>query len=133
MHIDERQLIKGEIADYYYDAEGILYSFSKNPKRTVSNIRANSALVQQITGNQKVPLLIFISRSPVPDKETRQLSQQLLPQNYSAMAMVGPPGLSTFILHMLFRLQKPPIPIRIFSNETKAREWLIPFAKSKAN
>jgi hypothetical protein len=39
-------LIKGEIADYWYAPEGILYSYSKNPKRTVKNITENIALVK---------------------------------------------------------------------------------------
>ena len=47
------QLIKGEIADYYYSPEGILYSYSKPPERTVKNIAENIALVKQITGGKK--------------------------------------------------------------------------------
>ena len=47
------ELIKGEIADYYYSPEGILYSYSKPPKRTVKNISENIALVKQITVAKK--------------------------------------------------------------------------------
>ena len=68
------QLIKGEIADYYYSPEGILYSYSKPPERTVKNIAENIALVKQITGGKKVPLLIYLSKSAVPDKATRKFS-----------------------------------------------------------
>ena len=49
-------LIKGEIADYHYGEDGILYSYSKSPKRTVENIFRNIELVRQITGNKKAPL-----------------------------------------------------------------------------
>jgi hypothetical protein len=76
---DQVQLIEGEIADYWFDPTGILYSYSKNPKRTVENIRNNIALVKKITGNKKVPLLIYLSNSPVPDKETRKFSAEQLP------------------------------------------------------
>jgi hypothetical protein len=38
---ENKELIKGEIADYYYSAEGILYSYSKSTKRTVKNISEN--------------------------------------------------------------------------------------------
>lgn len=38
---DNIPLIKGEIADYYLDADGILYSYSKPPQRTVKNISEN--------------------------------------------------------------------------------------------
>ena len=52
------ELIEGVIADRKSGSDGILYSYSKNPKRTVENITENIALVKRITGRQKkVPLL----------------------------------------------------------------------------
>lgn len=117
-------LIKGEIADYYYDSRGILYSYSKSMQRTVENISNNIALVKEITGNKKVPLLIYLTNSPVPDKATRRFSTEQLPHVYTAMAMVSKPGLSKLIMNILFRLKAPPIPIRSFGNDVQAKEWL---------
>ena len=116
-------LIKGEIADYKYE-DGILYSYSKSPKRTVKNISENIALVKKITGDKKVPLLIYLSNSPVPDKETRKFSTEQLPNVYTAMAMVSKPGLSALIMRILFKFQKPPIPMKSFTNDQKALKWL---------
>lgn len=118
------ETIKGEIADYILDEDGILYSFSKNPKRTVKNITENIALVRSISGDKKVPLLIYLCDSPVPDKETRKFSAEQLPQVYTAMAMVSKPGLSKFIMNILFALKKPPIPMKSFTDDEEAREWL---------
>ncbi len=120
-------LIEGEIADYYFDTEGILYSYSKSIKRTVENIGRNVALVKQITGNKPVPLLIYLTDSPVPDKATRQFSTEQLPNIYKAMAMVSKPGLSQLIMSLLFKFQKPPIPMKSFTDDQKAREWLEQF------
>ena len=121
------ELIHGEIADYQYGADGILVSYSKPPKRTVEKIAANVALVKQITGNTPVPLLIYLCNSPVPDKATRQYSTEQLPVIYKAMAMVSKPGLSQLIMSILFRFKKPPIPIKSFTDDVKAREWLKQF------
>jgi hypothetical protein len=121
------QLIKGEIADYYYSPEGILYSYSKAPKRTVKNISENIALVKQITGDKKVPLLIYLSKSPVPDKETRKFSAEQLPNVYTAMAMVSKGGLAQFIMNILFKFKTPPIPMKSFADDKEAREWLMQF------
>jgi len=118
------QLIKGEIADYRLDSEGILYSYSKNPKRTVENIKNNVALVKQITSNKRVPLLIYLSNSPIPDRETQKFSTEQLPIIYSAMAMVSKPGLSKFIINLLFKFKQPPIPMKSFTDDKQAREWL---------
>lgn len=118
-------LIPGEIADYFLDEDGILFSYSKSVKRTVENISANVELVKKITGNKKVPLLIFLSDSPVPDKATRQLSTEKIPEIYSAMAMVSKPGLANLIMKILFRFRTPPVPMKSFTNEKDAREWLM--------
>ena len=79
----DRQIFEGEIATYCLD-DGILVSLSKNPKRTVENIAGNVALVRQISNNKRVPLLIYLSNSPVPDKETRKFATEQLPVIYSA-------------------------------------------------
>ena len=119
----DKKIYEGEIAAYWFD-DGILVSLSKRPKRTVENITANVALVKEITGNKPVPLLIYLSNSPVPDKETREFSTQQLPVIYSAMAMVSKPGLSKFIMNILFALKPPPIPMKSFTNDIAAKEWL---------
>jgi hypothetical protein len=126
---NDRKIYEGEIASYWFD-NGILVSLSKNPKRTVENISANVALVKEITRNQRVPLLIYLSNSPVPDKETREFSTTQLPVIYSAMAMVSRPGLSKFIMNILFALRPPPIPMKSFTNDETAKEWLKQFIEN---
>jgi hypothetical protein len=119
----DRETFEGEIATYWFE-DGILVSLSKNPKRTVELIKANVQLIQRITNNKPVPLLIYLSNSPVPDKETRKYSTEQLPVIYSAMAMVSKPGLSKFIMNILFSLKKPPIPIKSFTDDNEAKNWL---------
>ena len=125
---NDRKIYEGEIASYWFDG-GILVSLSKNPKRTVENISKNVALVKEITGNRRMPLLIYLSNSPVPDKETREFSTKQLPVIYSAMAMVSKPGLSKFIMNILFALKPPPIPMKSFTNDETAKEWLKQFVQ----
>lgn len=121
---DNIKSIKGEIPDYHLTADGILYLYSKHPKRTLKNITENIALVKQITHNKKVPLLIYLSNSPVPDKQTRKFATEQLPNVYTAMAMVPKPGLSKFIMNILFTLKTPPIPMKSFTDDQQAKEWL---------
>jgi hypothetical protein len=71
-----------------------------------------------------VPLLIYLYDSPVPDKETRRFSTTQLPVIYSAMAMVSKPGLAQFIMKILFTLKPPPIPMKSFTDDLQAKEWL---------
>ncbi len=119
-----KNLIKGEIADYIVEDRKLLISYSKQIQRTVKNITENVNLVKSITQNTPVPLLIFLKPSPMPDKQTRELSKQKLPEIYTAMAMVAEGNLGSLIMNILFKLQKPPIPMKTFSKEEKARIWL---------
>jgi hypothetical protein len=121
------KLIQGEIADYWFAPEGILYSYSKNPKRTIKNITENVALVKSITNNKRIPSLIYLCNSPIPDKETRKFAAVQLPNVYSAMAMVSKPGLSKFIMNILFSIKRPAIPMKSFTDDKKAKEWLVQF------
>lgn len=116
-------IYEGEIATYWFEDE-ILVSQSKSVKRTVENISANVALIKQITNNRRYPLLIYLTKSPIPDKATRHFSTTQLPFIYSAMAMISEPGLSRFIMRILFQLKPPPIPMKSFTNETEAKVWL---------
>ena len=119
--------ISGEIADYELKESGILISYSKPIKRTVPLISANVELVKKINGGRPVPLLIYLCDSPVPDKETRKFSTEKLPEIYSAMAVVSKPGLSAFIMKILFKFQKPPIPMKSFTDDQEAEKWLNQF------
>jgi hypothetical protein len=119
----DKETFEGEIATYWFD-EGILVSLSKNPKRTVENLKGNVELVKRITNNKPAPLLIYLSNSPVPDKDARKYSTEQLPVIYKAMAMVSKPGLAKFIMNILFALNKPPIPMKSFTDDKEAKAWL---------
>jgi hypothetical protein len=125
----DRQTWESEIATYWFDDNGILISLSRSVLRTVENISSNVTLVKSITNNKPVPLLIYLANSPVPDKQTRKYSTEQLPLIYSAMAMVCKPGLSKFIMNILFGLKPPPIPMKTFTDDNEAKVWLKHFVK----
>jgi hypothetical protein len=120
----DRPTWDGEIATYWFEGD-ILVSRSKPVRRTVQNLTTNAGLVTKITDGRPCPLLIFLSDSPMPDKAARKLSNELLPKNYSAMAMVAKPGLANFIMKVLFGLRKPPIPMGSFTDVRDAKAWLL--------
>lgn len=119
----DRQVFESEIASYWWEGS-ILVSLSKPPKRTVANITQNVSVVKSITGNEPAPLLIYLCKSPVPDKATRQFATTQLPVIYKAMAMLSEPGLASFIMKLLFALKPSPIPMKSFTSGEAARAWL---------
>ncbi len=122
----DKPLFTGEIATYWFE-DDILISLSNNKKRTVELISRNVSFVQQLTDNKPVPLLIYLTKSPMPDKATRTFSAQQLPVIYKAMAMVSKPGLALFIMNLLFKMKPPPIPMKSFTNSEEAKRWLLQF------
>ncbi|MCF3109663.1 STAS/SEC14 domain-containing protein [Niabella sp. CC-SYL272] len=122
----DRPVFEGEIATYWFE-ECILVSLSKAVKRTVANISGNVTLVKELTGGKRMPLLIYLAKSPVPDKATRKLSAELLAVNYKAMAMVSEPGLGQLIMKLVFRFKPSPIPVKSFTNDHDAKAWLRQF------
>ncbi|MCF8238620.1 MAG: STAS/SEC14 domain-containing protein [Saprospiraceae bacterium] len=86
--------------------------------------RRKGELLSEITHERRVPIPIHLCPSPVPDKAAREFSKEQLPRIYQAMAIVSKPGLSRFIMDLLFRLKPTPIPMRSFTDPAEALEWL---------
>jgi hypothetical protein len=121
------EVFEGEIGRYWFGDDGILHSISNNKKRTVENVTHNVALVKKITNGKKMPLLVYLCKSPVPDQATRSLVSRELPNIYTAMAMISTSGLDKIIMNFLFKLKPPPIPMKSFSDDEAGREWLQQF------
>ncbi|VVT30060.1 MULTISPECIES: hypothetical protein [unclassified Imperialibacter] len=60
----------------------------------------------------------------MPDKETQKFSREMLPEIYTTMAVVSNPGLSRFIMNLLFSMSKPPISMKSFTDAEKAKKWM---------
>lgn len=111
----DKKVTEGAIATYWIE-DGILVSLSKPVRHTVALIAKNVELVKSITGGKRVPVLIYLTNSPVPDKATRQFPTEKLPEIYKAMAMVSKPGLAQLIMNLLFKFKAPAIPMKSFTS-----------------
>ena len=84
----------------------------------------NYQLIQKISNGNKPYLIVFVVPSPTPDRATRNFVSQKLPDFYTAMAVVSASGLAKFIMNILFKLKPPSIPMKTFTNEPDAKEWI---------
>ena len=121
---NDREIFEGKLGTYWLGEEGILYSVSTKTRRTLENVNENIALVKRITNNKKACLIVYVAPSPVPDKQTRDFVANELPNIYKAMAIVSKGGLGKVIMNILFKLNSPLIPMKTFSNENEAKEWI---------
>lgn len=119
-----KELFETEISTYWMGDDGILYSTSKPPRRTIENTSENFATVRRVTNNKKTPLLTYLGMSSKPDKATRDFVAQELPKVYTAMAIVSPSPLGKIVMNIIFSMNAPTIPMKTFSNDSDAKEWL---------
>ena len=115
---------EGVIADYWVDEDGILHGISKKAKRTMENVRDNFELVQQITGGRKVAALLDTTHSSPYDTNTFLYLQEELCKAYKAIAYVSRSTVGAVIdaIHTCV-----PVPVRFFSSEEEAKNWLKEF------
>jgi hypothetical protein len=121
------EIFASEIGTYWFDPSGILISKSNRTRRNMANMRANIAMLKRISGGTPVCLIVHLTFSPKPDKETLEYVAQELPNVYKAMAMVTTSGLGKLIMSILFRFKPAPIPMKVFSNEADAKAWISRF------
>jgi len=118
------EVFESPIGTYWFEESGILVSQSKNVRRTLENMRENISLLKRITGGKPACLIVHLTYSPKPDKPTLDYVASEMPKVYKAMAMVSKSGLAKLILFFLFKLKPPPIPMKTYSNEKDAKEWI---------
>jgi hypothetical protein len=88
---ENTELHESILGTYWFGENGILFSKSKSPRRTLENVKENIEFVKRITNNKKACLLVYISNSGKPDKATRNYVAEHLPEIYKAMAMFRNP------------------------------------------
>ena len=91
-----------------------------------ADARENLDIALSETAGRRRPILVDITGSPPLDAETRHLySGQTLIAGFTALALVveGSP-LGIMMGNVYFRVARPGIPTHLFTEETRAFEWL---------
>ena len=113
----------------WFDEFNILYSLPKpgveEPQLTREETLQQMAKFKEITGNKKVCMILETnSNSKPPKKEDRDFIAEQLSQVAKAMGIISTSPLSRMIANLFFGLKPPPYPVKFFSNEKEAQEWI---------
>lgn len=120
----------GELADFWFDEEGILCAVSKMVPRTVENQKENYELIRQITGGKRVCLLADNTLTYEHDDTTRKLMATEIPKVFKAMAVFSRTIFGQAVSDTFLYYQGSLIPIKTFKNEPEARAWLRQYLES---
>lgn len=118
------KVYEGELADFWFEEDGILCAVSKMIPRTLEKQKANYDLIRQITSNKRVCLLADNTLTYEHDDETRKYMASELPNLFKAMATVSRTVFGQAVSDTFLYYQGTPVPIKTFKNEDEARTWL---------
>jgi hypothetical protein len=111
----------------WFDENGILCTVAKNFTQTIEEAKETMALVRQFIGPGKVCMLSDSTLSPPVNKEMRDFAAEVLPQFVKAIAILSQSPVGKMAANLFFSLKKQPYPIRFFTSEKEARQWLEQF------
>jgi hypothetical protein len=118
------KVYEGELADFWFDDDGILYAVSKMTPRTIEKQKANYDLIREITGNKRVCLLADNTLTYEQDDPTRDYMAAEVPKVFKAMAVTSRTIFGKAVSDTFLYYHGTPVPIKTFNDEIEAKEWL---------
>ncbi len=121
--------IDWETSTIWFDEDGVMYSMPKpgvpEPELSREESTAQLEKFKAIIGNKKVCMILETNaNSKPPKKEDRDFIAEQLNEITKAMAVISGSPLSRMIANLFFGLKPPSYPVKFFSNEKEAKEWI---------
>ncbi|CAN5379099.1 hypothetical protein BH11BAC3_BH11BAC3_02060 [soil metagenome] len=109
----------------WFDENGILCAIAKKlPLQTVEEAKKTYSEFSKITGGKKICLLSDSTNSSPANKEMRDYASRTLPEFAKAVAIISRSAVGRMAANLFFSLKKQPFPVKMFTDETEAKEWL---------
>ncbi|WP_020601890.1 STAS/SEC14 domain-containing protein [Spirosoma spitsbergense] len=109
----------------WFDENGILCSIAKKvPQQTVEEAKKTMEEFRKITGEKKVCLLSDSTDSPPANKEMRDYAAEVIPEIAKAVAIISRSAVGKMAANLFFSIKKQPYPVKMFMDETEAKDWL---------
>ncbi len=109
----------------WFDENGILCSIAKKvPRQTVEETKKTMEELRKITGGKKICLLSDSTDSAPLNKELRDYLAEVIPEIAIAIAIISRSAVGKMVANLFFSIKKQPYPVKMFSDEMEAKEWL---------
>jgi hypothetical protein len=109
----------------WFDENGILCSVLKNnPELPINEQKKQFEEFRKEQKGKKVCMLIDITDARPVSKQSRELTAKELPGLIIAMAFISRSALGKMLANLFLGLKVPPYPVKVFSSENEAKEWL---------
>jgi hypothetical protein len=113
---------------YWFDEDGILYSIiKKGPSYSLEEIKNIIENFKNILSGKRICMFVDVTFSNETTMEVRNYINSEFPNFVKAMAIISSSPLGKMLANILFTVKQQPYPVKIFSDENIAREWLKKF------
>ncbi|MEO5603056.1 MAG: STAS/SEC14 domain-containing protein [Cyclobacteriaceae bacterium] len=119
------KVIEFPTSTIWFDENGILCSIAKKvPQQTIEEAKTMMEEFRKITGGKKICILSDSTDSPPVNKEMRDYFAEAIPEIAKAIAIISRSAVGKMVANLFFSIKKQPYPVKMFSDETEAKEWL---------
>lgn len=119
------KIIDTETSIYWMENDGLVCSISKKtPVQTLMDTKKMMEILKEMIGEKKICILADATYSSEISKEVRDYVAVEFPKFIKAIAILSCSPLGRMIANLYFKLKAQPYPIKIFKEETEAREWI---------
>ena len=112
----------------WFDGDGVLYSIPKvgapKPKTREEGIEQMEKFRELIGGKKTCMIAKADNSGQIPKKEDRDWIAKELDSIVMAMAIISASPLSRMVANLFFGFKPPAYPVKFFSNEIEAKEWI---------
>ena len=125
---DHAEIFELPTSVIWFDETGILCSIAKKvPQPTIEGAKKAMEEFLKFTGGKKVCLLSDSTDSAPANKEMRDYAAEVIPEIAKAVAIISRSAVGKMAANLFFSIKKQPYPVRMFTDESEAKEWLKQF------
>ncbi len=122
---ENSKVIEFPASTIWFDESGILCSVSKKvPPQTMEETKKTTEEFINLIGGKKICLLTDSTYSNPPNKEIRDYLAAVIPEIVKAVAVISRSAVGKMTANLFFSINKQPYPVKLFTDESKAKEWL---------
>ena len=109
----------------WFEENGILCVNSKrSPPQTTEEQKQSLKTFFDFLNGRKVCLLLDVTLANPSSEEQRELASAEFPGFTRALAFLSGSALGKMVANIFFSIKKQPYPLKMFTDEAEAKEWL---------
>lgn len=127
--IEKMEIYHGQLADFWFDTDGILYAMSKpNGIRSLETLKEDLDLIKSFSNDKRVGLILDNSFTKAYDIKMIRFTIKEYPKLFKAVAFIPHSPIGKMISSILATLNPGDVmPIATFEKKSDAKNWILEY------